>query len=88
MERVFRIAAAGEHLGLKPNSIYRLIHSGDLAAVQVMRGILGIKESELARYIDTRPQAIPNAARVAAAVASERHGRAGREARGGSPHVA
>ena len=80
MEKVFRIPAAGEQLGIKANSIYRLIHSGDLAAVQIMRGILGVKESELARYIDTRPRAVPNAARVAAALSSPRHGRAGRTA--------
>ena len=89
MERVFRIAAAAAQLGVGPNTVYRLIHSGDLAAVQIMRGILGIKQSELERYIESRPQALPNAAKVAAALASPAHGRAGRsEVREGSPDVA
>ena len=82
MERVFRIAAAGEHLGLKPNSIYRLVHSGELQAVQIMRGILGVRESELTRYLESRPAAVPNAARVSAALASPLHGRAGRVSQG------
>lgn len=85
MERIFRIAAAADHLGVGPNTVYRLIHSGDLPAVQIMRGILGIKQSELERYIDSRPQALPNAAKVAAALASPSHGRAGRAALEGSP---
>lgn len=80
MERVFRIAAAGEQLGIKANSVYRLVHSGELKAVQIMRGILGVRESELARYIESRPAALPNAAKVAAALASPSHGRRGRVA--------
>lgn len=78
MERVYRIAAAAAQLDLGVNSVYRKIHSGDLAAIQIMPGILGIKESELARFIESRPAAVPNSARVAAALASPKHGRAGR----------
>jgi len=89
MERVFMLAKAAELLGVGVNTVYRLVHSGDLAAVQVVRGILGVRESELMRYLDSRPQAMPNAARMAAALASPRHGRAGRsEVREGSPDVA
>ena len=78
MERVFRIAGAADQLDLSPNTVYRLINSGDLTAVQIVRGILGIRESELTRYLESRPQAMPNAARMAAALASPKHGRAGR----------
>lgn len=51
-ERMYPVAAVAELLGVSRNTVYRLIASGDLAAVTLTTraGQMRIFESELDRY--------------------------------------
>lgn len=82
VDRIVRRSEAARILGVSPTSLWRLEGRGDLRAVSVLPGLSGFKESELQAFVESRERAEPNRARVAAALASPRHGRAGREAEG------
>lgn len=78
VDRIVRKSEAARLLGLSPTSLWRLEREGSLRAVSVLPGLSGFKESELQAFVESRERAEPNRARVEAALASPRHGRAGR----------
>jgi len=82
VDRIVRKSEAARLLGVSLTSLWRLEREGSLRAVSVLPGLAGFKESELQAFVESRERAEPNRARVAAALASPRHGRAGREAQG------
>lgn len=69
---------AAEILSISLTTLWRLEISGELVPTRIHGGISGYRESTLRQFIATREPAVPNTARVAAALASPRHGRAGR----------
>lgn len=80
IDRIVRKAEAARLLGISPTSLWRLETLGHIRPVSVLPGIVGFRESELQAFVESRERAEPNRARVAAALASPRHGRAGRAA--------
>ena len=79
-DRIIRKKQAAANLGISETTRWRLERLGVLVPVQIMPGITGYRESELEAFIQSRERAVPNTARMAAALASPRHGRAGRAA--------
>ncbi len=84
VDRIVRKSEAARLLGLSPTSLWRLEREGSLRAVSVLPGVSGFKESELQAFIESRSRVLPDRSRVEAALASPRHGRAGREAQAGA----
>ena len=82
VDRVIRKKQTAELLGISETTRWRLERLGVLVPVQIMPGITGYRESEIQAFIESRERAVPNTARMAAALASPRHGRAGRVAAG------
>lgn len=78
IDRIIRRNEAARLLGCSPTSLWRIERNGDLRAVQITRALTGFLESEIQRFIESRRRVEPDRARVAAALASPRHGRAGR----------
>ena len=78
LDPIIRKKRAAEILSLSPTTIWRLERAGVLVPIQILPGVAGYKESTLRKFIETRAVAVPNTARLAAALASPRHGRAGR----------
>lgn len=81
-DRIIRKKQAAEILGFSETTRWRLERAGVLVPVQIMPGITGYRESEIQAFIESRSRAVPNTARMAAALASPRHGRAGRASQG------
>lgn len=79
VDRIVRKSEAARLLGVSPTSLWRIEREGLLRAVSVLPGLAGFRESELQAFVESRERAEPNRARVEAALASPRHGRAGRE---------
>lgn len=79
VDRVIRKGEAARLLGVSSTSLWRLEREGALRAVGILPGIAGFRESELQAFIESRSRVSPDRSRVAAALASPRHGRAGRE---------
>lgn len=88
VDRIVRKNEAARLLGCSSTNLWRIEKTGALCAVRVTAGVSGFRESELQAFIESRERATPDRSRVEAALASPRHGRAGREAREGSPHAA
>lgn len=78
VDRIVRKGEAARILGLSPTSLWRLERTGALVPVRVMPGVSGYRESILQAFIDSMKSAPPDRERVAAALASPLHGRAGR----------
>ena len=78
VDRIVRKNEAARLLGVSLTSLWRLETLGLISAVTILPGLAGFKESELQAFVDSRERAQPNRSRVAAALASPRHGRAGR----------
>ncbi len=54
MENLYTISAAAEKLSLHPESLRRIIRSGEVRAVKVGKS-WRLRESDLASYIASRP---------------------------------
>lgn len=80
VDRIVRKAEAARLLGISPTSLWRLESQGLLRAVSVLPGVSGFRESELQGFVESRTRVELDRARVAAALASPRHGRPGRGA--------
>lgn len=78
VDRIVRKSEAARLLGVSLTSLWRLETLGLIRAVSVLPGLAGFRESELQAFVESRERAEPNRARVEAALASPRHGRAGR----------
>ncbi len=80
LDYLLRKKQVAQILGLSPTTLWRLERAKLLTPVEILPGIAGYRASELQAFIETRPRATPNRTRMEAALASPRHGRAGRVA--------
>lgn len=81
-DRIVRKGEAARILGVSPTSLWRIESQGLLRAVSILPSVSGFRESEIQAFIESRARVEPDRARVAAALASPRHGRAGRVTEG------
>lgn len=78
VDRIVKKSEAARLLGVSLTSLWRIETLGLIRSVSVLPGLAGFRESELQAFVESRERAEPNRARVEAALASPRHGRAGR----------
>ncbi len=78
LDSLLRKKLAAQILGISQVSLWRLERDGLLKPVQILPGLAGYRASELEAFMESRPRATLDTARMSAALASPRHGRAGR----------
>ncbi len=78
---LLRRREAAKFLGLSPTTMWRLQRDKILQPVQILPGLALYRVETLQKFVAGLPTATPDRARIEKALASPRHGRAGRKAK-------